>query len=215
VCTARSPSPHQADHHTGACQRWRLVAFLLLGPCYGELNSFLNALLVTAPWMFYLRSTKTRRLAVLGRLMTETTVRKQNKPWQFQPGQSGNPRGRPKGCRHRATVAAEALLDGEAEGLTRKAIELALAGDTTALRLCLERILPARKDRPVQLELPPLEGVQDFAKATITLIGAVAAGELTPAEAGEVAKLIEGHRTAIEMADLEERVRRLEEGQKR
>ena len=147
-------------------------------------------------------------------MMTETTVGKQNKPWQFQPGQSGNPKGRPRGCRHRATVAAEALLDGEAEGLTRKAIELALAGDTTALRLCLERILPPRKDRPVQLELPPIEGVQDLARATMVLLGAVAAGELTPAEAGEVAKLVEAHRRTIETVELEERLRRLENGQK-
>ena len=49
---------------------------------------------------------------------------------------------RPKGARNRATLAAETLLDGEAEALTRKAVELALAGDTTALRLCLERVLP-------------------------------------------------------------------------
>jgi hypothetical protein len=144
--------------------------------------------------------------------MSETMEAKQSTRWP--KGVSGNPGGRPKGARHKYLVAMEALLDGEAEGLTRKAIELALAGDTTALRLCFERILPTRKDRPVQLELPPVEGVQDFAKATMALIGAVAAGELTPAEAGEVAKLIEGHRKAIEMADLEERVRRLEEGQK-
>jgi hypothetical protein len=57
----------------------------------------------------------------------------------FKKGRSGNPAGKPKGARHRATVAAEALLDGEAEGLTRKAIEMALAGDGTALRLCLDR----------------------------------------------------------------------------
>jgi hypothetical protein len=144
--------------------------------------------------------------------MTETIQANQCTRWP--KGVSGNPAGRPKGARHKYLLAVEALLDGEAEGLTRKAIELALAGDTTALRLCLERILPTRKDRPVQLELPPVEGVQDFAKATMALIGAVAAAELTPAEAGEVAKLIEGHRKAIEMADLEARVRRLEEGQK-
>jgi hypothetical protein len=145
-------------------------------------------------------------------MMSETAEAKQSTRWP--KGVSGNPAGRPKGARHKYLLAVEALLDGEAEGLTRKAIELALAGDTTALRLCLERILPTRKDRPVQLELPPVEGVQDLTKATAALLEAVAAGELTPAEAGELAKLIEGHRKAIEMADLEARVRRLEEGQK-
>jgi hypothetical protein len=146
-------------------------------------------------------------------MMSETIDAKQSTRWP--KGVSGNPAGRPKGARHKYLVAIEALLDGEAEGLTRKAIELALAGDTTALRLCLERILPTRKDRPVQLELPPIEGVQDLTKATAAILEAVAAGELTPAEAGEVAKLVEGYRKAIETADLEERVRRLEEGQKR
>jgi hypothetical protein len=108
----------------------------------------------------------------------------------------------------------EALLDGEAESLTRKAIELALAGDTTALRLCLERILPIRKDRPVQLELPPIEGVRDLARATMVLLQAVAAGEITPAEAGEVAKLVEVHRRTVETVELEERLRRVEERQR-
>jgi hypothetical protein len=144
--------------------------------------------------------------------MPETIQPKQCTRWP--KGVSGNPAGRPKGARHKYLVAIEALLDGEAEGLTRKAIELALAGDTTALRLCLERILPPRRDRPVAVELPPIEGVQDLTKATAAILEVVAAGEMTPAEAGEVAKLIEGHRKAIEMADLEERVRRLEEGQK-
>ena len=78
------------------------------------------------------------------------------KPWQFEPG---NP-GRPKGARHRVTRAAEELLDGEAEALTRKAIELALNGDPMALRLCLERILPPRKERPVDIVLPSLTGAE-------------------------------------------------------
>ena len=59
---------------------------------------------------------------------------------QFESGQSGNP----KGARNKATLAAEALLDGKAEAITRKAIDLAKAGDLTAIRLCLERIIPAR-----------------------------------------------------------------------
>ena len=73
---------------------------------------------------------------------------------RFEKGRSGNPRGRPLGSRNSATLAAEALLEGEAEKLTRKCIELAMDGDTVALRLCLERIYPARKDRPVTFPLP-------------------------------------------------------------
>ena len=52
------------------------------------------------------------------------------------------------------TLAMEALLDGESEALTRKAIGLALGGDITALRLCLDRVLPPRKDRPINFEMP-------------------------------------------------------------
>ena len=96
-----------------------------------------------------------------GRMATimvgENSARKQRgRP--FQPGQSGNPAGKPKGARNRATLAAEALLDGEATALTRKAIELALAGDSTALRLCLERLLPARKERLIEFSLPAIVG---------------------------------------------------------
>ena len=67
---------------------------------------------------------------------------------RFAPGQSGNPAGRPRGARNRATQAAEAILSGEAEALTRKAVELALAGDVTALRLCLERFCPLKEGAP-------------------------------------------------------------------
>ncbi len=63
----------------------------------------------------------------------------------FAPGQSGNPNGRPKGARGKATMIAEALLDGEAEKLTRKAIEMAMAGSEPCLRLCMERILPPKR----------------------------------------------------------------------
>ncbi|MCJ2136438.1 DUF5681 domain-containing protein, partial [Methylobacterium sp. J-026] len=51
----------------------------------------------------------------------------------FGQGQSGNPGGRPKGARNRSTEALETILDGESEALTRKAIEMALEGDTVAL----------------------------------------------------------------------------------
>ena len=45
---------------------------------------------------------------------------------QFQPGKSGNPRGRPKGSFNKASQAIRALLEGEAEQLGRVAIDKAL-----------------------------------------------------------------------------------------
>jgi hypothetical protein len=125
---------------------------------------------------------------------------------RFKPG---NP-GKPKGARGRATMAAEALLDGEAEGLTRKAIELALSGDTIALRLCLERLVPPRKDRPLLFDLPPVAGAADHPAALAAVLAAVAAGDLTPAEATAFAAVMEHHRRAIETAEIITRLEALE-----
>jgi hypothetical protein len=130
---------------------------------------------------------------------------------RFRRGHSGNPAGKPKGTRHRATLAVEAILDGEAKALTRKAIELAKAGDTMALRLCLERLAPPRKDRPIQVALPALQGPADAIAAVAAVLQAVAAGELTPSEGEAVAKLLEMHRRAVELVDLEDRITRLEQ----
>lgn len=130
---------------------------------------------------------------------------------RFQPGQSGNPSGRKPGSRNWATLAAEQLLDGEAEALTRKAVEMALAGDGTALRLCLERLLPARKDRPVRFTLPPLSTAADAAKAVGAIVEAVAAGDLTPGEAAELGKLVEAYTKTLEATEFEARLAALEE----
>lgn len=121
----------------------------------------------------------------------------------------GNP-GRPRGARHKATQAALALLDGEAEALTRQAVLLALEGDTTALRLCLERIAPPRKDAPVQFDLPPMQSAVDAAKAASAVLAAVADGELTPTEGAHIMGLIETYRRTLEATELELRIKALE-----
>jgi hypothetical protein len=102
------------------------------------------------------------------------------------------------------------LLDGEAEALTRKAIEAALAGDTTALRLCLERILPARKGRLISLQLPAIRNAGDLPGALAAIVEAVARGDLSPDEATPIAALLEAHRRAIETSELEQRIAILE-----
>jgi len=110
--------------------------------------------------------------------MTDNTDKKQSKdkPWQFESGQSGNPSGRPKGSRNKATLAVQALLEGEGEAITRKAIESAKEGDMTAIRLVLERLLPPRKDAPVSFELPAIESAEDLPTAIAALIEAVSQG---------------------------------------
>ena len=122
--------------------------------------------------------------------MAENTAGKQRgRP--FEKGASGNPAGRPLGARNRATVAAEALLDGDAEALTRKVLELAHKGDMTALRLCLDRVVPVRRERLLNFQLPHLNSASDAASAMSAIAAAVAAGEVTLGEAAELGKLVE------------------------
>jgi hypothetical protein len=122
---------------------------------------------------------------------------------------SGNS-GKPRGARHRATQAALALLDGQAEALTRKAVDMALGGDGAALRLCLERIAPPRKDAPVTFELPAMTCARDAAHAAAAVLGAVSEGELTPIEGASIMALVETWRRTFETTELEARMAALE-----
>ena len=116
----------------------------------------------------------------------------------FEKGRSGNPAGRRPGSRNRATLAAALLLEGEAEALTRKAVELALDGDPVALRLCIERILPPCRERPVRLALPPIESAGDVSAAMTAVTSALARGTLTPGEAERIAIVVETFARAID-----------------
>ena len=129
---------------------------------------------------------------------------------RFKPGESGNPAGKPKGARHRTTLACDALLDGEAEKITRKAVEMALRGDSVALRLCLDRIAPARKDRPAPFTLPNLEAAADAKDAAAAIVRAVADGDLTPSEAAELSKVLDNFIRIVEATDVQARLEALE-----
>ena len=126
------------------------------------------------------------------------------RPGTFRPG---NP-GRPAGARNRATLAAMALLEGEAEALTRRCVELALAGDTTALRLCLERLLP--RGRAVRLQLP-LRTLADLDAATETVSEALAEGIIVLDEVATLTGLIDSRRRLLETTELERRLAVLEQ----
>jgi len=128
----------------------------------------------------------------------------------FEKGESGNPAGRPHGARNRATLLMQNMLAEEAEAIGRKAIEMAIAGDLAAIRLCMDRLAPVRKDEPVAFELPPIEKPADIVAATASIVAAVAAGELTPSQAAEVSKVIDVHVRALENKGFDERLTKLE-----
>jgi hypothetical protein len=115
----------------------------------------------------------------------------------FVKGRSGNPKGRPVGARNKKTLAAAVLLEGESEALTRKAVELALTGDPTALRLCIERILPPCRERPVKFTLPSIENADDIAAAMNAVTSALACGIITPGEAERIANVVDTFARAI------------------
>ena len=108
-------------------------------------------------------------------------------------------------------MIAEQLFDDEADTITRKAIELAKQGDLIALRLCLDRILPPRRDRSVHLKMPALNSTAEASQAMAAIICAVAQGELTPTQAADLSRVIETAVKAIEATEIERRLRVLEE----
>jgi len=118
--------------------------------------------------------------------------------------------GKKAGSRHATTLAIEALMEGEHEALTRKAIELALSGDTVALKLCLDRLAPPRKETPVTFELPAIDSVGDTLEVSKQVLREVAQGKMAPYEAAKVLALLEAHVEIIEAFELEERLATVE-----
>jgi hypothetical protein len=129
---------------------------------------------------------------------------------RFQKGMSGNKAGRPPGSRNRSTLFVESLLEGEAETLTRKLIERAKEGDMTAMRLCMERLMPVRKDRSVQINLPPSETMQQIFVNIGQVFAAIAQGDITPAEGESLTNVLLAQKEAIATTDLERRIEELE-----
>ncbi|MFI5012824.1 MAG: DUF5681 domain-containing protein [Hyphomicrobiales bacterium] len=119
----------------------------------------------------------------------------------FRKGRSGNPRGRPIGSGNVAKARLKAVFDDAAGPIGDKVVELALAGDLGALKVCLDRILPVRRDEPVFLEMPKITTAEDLPEACGTIVGAVAGGEITPAEALHVFRVIETAAGVLRAAD--------------
>lgn len=140
---------------------------------------------------------------------TNNATKPRGKP--FGPGNCANPNGRPAGSRNRASIMLDRLAEADARDILQAQIEKAKEGDQQAAALILGRVWPARKGRPVSLDLPAIKTAADVVKAIGRVADAVAAGAITPDEGQAVAAMLEAKRRAIETVELEARVAALEE----
>ena len=129
-----------------------------------------------------------------------------NQAGRFTKGCSGNPSGRPRGIRNKSAKLIEALLAGDAEAVSVSVIDAAKNGDMTAARLVLDRLLPVRRDSPINIPLPQIKTAQDVAAAMAAILKSVGSGELTPDEGQQLSKLLESYLKTLVSSNLEERL---------
>ena len=141
--------------------------------------------------------------------LAENTAKEQRRGRPFEPGQSGNPGGRPKGSRNKITLLAEALLAEAGEGIISNVIEKAKQGDPLSQRLCFDRLVPKR-ERPITFELPPINTREDARNASASVVAACAAGDLSPDEASKILDVIWKHVRNVVGEDVNKRIEELE-----
>jgi hypothetical protein len=130
---------------------------------------------------------------------------------KYKKGYSGNPQGKPKGARNKSTLAAEAFLEGSLENICKKIEEEALNGNMQAAKMILERFLPTRKDRCIEIDLPSIDTFEDVVNAVGFIVNTVGRGKITPSEGELLARMIESYSKALEAFQFESRLKNLEE----
>jgi hypothetical protein len=123
----------------------------------------------------------------------------------FQPGQSGNPAGRPRGSRNKRTIIVEKLLDDSAGDLTTAAINRATEGDPAALRACMDRIAPRLRRRPLDFTLPDLVTLADTPVAFSAIARGLAAGDLDVEEASALMRAVREFTFALAAVERDQR----------
>jgi hypothetical protein len=141
--------------------------------------------------------------------VTEPGASKKVRGRPFEPGNQLG-RGRPKGSRNKSKPGQN-LLDEYATHLTRKCIAEAMQGDRSAMRICMERISPARRGACITMNLPSIRTAADVHKAAEKVTQAIRRGEITPTEGSTMMAILESRSRVIERVQMESRLEKLEE----
>jgi hypothetical protein len=132
----------------------------------------------------------------------------------FQPGNKYGG-GRPPGSRNQVTSVSQTILEEHAEILMKKCLHMALEGDVMAMRLCVERLIPIRRQRVVRFKMPSVGTMEEVDTASQAVVKGVAHGQLTPSEGEAFTGMLEGRRKIIETDQFDVRLEALEEAQKK
>lgn len=141
--------------------------------------------------------------------MPENAGKMQNQG-KFEKGKSGNPKGKIKGTKNKATLTAELLLEGEFGNICRRLIDEALNGNMQAIKMVLDRVMPARKDRSIAIDIPILNNSSDILQAMASITEAVGSGNISPSEGEALSRIIDVYVKALEIYDYEKRLQILE-----
>ncbi len=129
---------------------------------------------------------------------------------KFKKGNSGNPSGRPRGVKDKRSEMRDLLRPHAAE-LIQKAVDLAKDGDTTALRICIDRLIPPARESAIELSIPETSTISACLAAQVLVVAAVSSGNLLPGEGQALSTLIEHQRRALETQQLEQRMKIIED----
>jgi len=110
---------------------------------------------------------------------------------QFQPGQSGNPAGRPPGARNKKTLAIEAAFQADLDAVVARIRARAMEGHAPAMRLVMERAMPMGRGRPLAMDLPAIGSAEDVDAALAHILAALSEGEISTREAMDLMGIVD------------------------
>jgi hypothetical protein len=130
-------------------------------------------------------------------------------PARGRPFKPGNP-GRPPGSKNKTTKILEELLDGEAENLTRTLIDLAKKGERRSLLYCMDRLIPQRRGRALDLQLPKINGVSDIPSAMSAIAAGINDGNLSAEDTSHLVRFLQSYANAFIVNDFAIRLQNVE-----